>query len=210
MSAKLPLQPILKGVIREAAVDSGIAPQDSVEWIMNMHTDTIGALTLRKGLTLLGSQIVSGHPILGITNYRNNAGTNYKALAKVHTQAYAFNGSSWSSVRTGLASTSKARFTSLVDYVFMVNGNANEALQTYNGLGNFGTTNAASLPAGDVIENYRSRIWVGDSSDDKLYYSDIVTTSGTITGGTSFIQISPADGEKNTRPKRPTTPFLFF
>lgn len=209
MSNKTTLPNIVKGIIREKAIDSTIAPTDSCEFSMNLHTDQLGVLTLRKGLTLLGANIGS-NPVLGIGNYRNNAGTNYKALAVVGTKVFSFNGSNWSSVRTGLTNEQKARFTNLVDYIFMVNGNGNQALQTYNGSGNFGTTNVASLPAGDFIENYRSRIWVADNSDDKVYYSDVVTTSGTITGGTSYIQVSPQDGEKITGLKRHPRALLVF
>ena len=208
-SNKIPLSPIIKGMIREKVVDSFLSPLDSCEFSMNLHTDQIGALTLRKGLTLLGAGIGSS-PILGMGNYRNNAGTNYKALAKIAVDIYSFNGTSWSSVRSGLDTTSKARFTNLVDYIFMVNGNENEVLQTYNGSGSFGTTNVASLPTGDFIENYRSRIWVADNSVDNVYYSDVVTTSQTITGGTSFIQISPQDGEKITGLKRHPRALLVF
>lgn len=209
MSEKIPLPNITKSIIREAVVDSSLSPPDSVELLINLHTDSLGALTLRKGLTLLGASIGSV-PVLGIGNYRNNAGTNYKALAAVGTEIYAFDGTSWSSVRSGLTSQSRVRFTNLVDYIFMVNGNGNQGLGTYNGSGSFGTTNAASLPAGDFIENYRSRIWVGKSSDDKVYYSDVVTTDGTITGGTSFIQVSPQDGEKLTGLKRHPRALLVF
>jgi hypothetical protein len=207
---KLTLPPITKGIIRDKAVDSVLVPPDSVQFLKNLHTDVYGALTLRKGMTTLGAQISAGNPVLGMTNYRNNAGTTFQALAKVANDVYAFNGTSWSSVRSSLTVSSKARFTSLVDYVFMVNGNGNEALQTYNGSGNFGTTNAASLPKGDLIETFRSRIWVGDSSNDRVYYSDVVTTSNTITGGTSFLQISPADGENVTGLKRHPRALLVF
>lgn len=211
MSEKLSLPPYTKGMVRESAVDSPLSPTDSVELSMNLHGDVIGVMKLRKGITLLGSQIAASTPVLGIGNYRNNAGTTYRALAHVGTQTYAYNGSSWSSVRNSLVSGSKARFTNFVDYTFMVNGNgaAGDAIKTYDG-STFGTTNTASLPKGDFIENYRSRIWIADNSVDKLYYSDVVTTSNTITGGTSFIQISPADGEKIRGIKRTDRSLLVF
>ena len=198
-------------MVREAAVDSPLSPPDSVEFSLNLHGDSIGAVKLRKGLTLLGAQVSAGNTIRGIGNYRNNAGTTYRALAHMGTNTYAYNGSTWSSVRSSLVAGSRARFTNFVDYTFMVNGNGSsgDVLKTYDG-STFGTTNAASLPKGDCIENYRSRIWVADNSVDKLYYSDVVTTSNTITGGTSFLQISPADGEKIRGLKRTSRALLVF
>ena len=207
----LPLPQFTKGMVREAAVDSALSPPDSVELSLNLHGDTIGAYKPRRGLTLLGAQVESGAAVLGIGNYRNNAGTAYRALAKVDRDLYAYNGSTWSSVRNTLVAASKMRYTNFVDYTFMVNGvgAAGDAITTYDG-STVGTTNVASLPKGDFIENYRSRIWVADSSVDKLYYSDVVTTSNTITGGTAFLQISPADGEKLTGLKRTAKALLAF
>jgi hypothetical protein len=202
------------GIVREAAVDELLVPKDSVELAINMHFDRIGAVVRRPGLTKLGETISSGNPVLGMGFYRNNAGTTFAALAKVNTDVYANTGSGWSSVRPSLTAGLKARFTNFVDYTFMVDGNAtvsgSSVLKTWNGSGSFGTTNAASLPKGDFIENYRSRIWVGDKATDKLYYSDVVTTSNTITGGTSFLQISPADGESMTGLKRHPRALLVF
>ena len=210
MVERFTIPPFKNAVVREAAVDETLVPQDSVELAINGHFDRIGAFTTRNGLTLLGNQISAGNAVLGLGNYRNNAGTVFAALAKVNTDVYANTGSGWSSVRSGLTANLKARFTNFVDYTFMVDGNTGAALKTWGGSGQFGTTNVASLPAGDLIENYRSRIWVGNASNDKLYYSDVVTTSNTITGGTSFLQISPADGEKMTGLKRHSRALLVF
>lgn len=211
MSEKLSLPAYTKGMVREAAVDSPLSPPDSVELSLNLHGDTIGALKLRKGMTLLGSAVSAGNPVLGIGNYRNNAGTAYRALAKAGTKAFAYDGSNWSEIRDGLVSASKMRFTNFVDYTFMVNGSGSNgnALRTYDGTTVAGV-NVASLPQGEFVENYRSRIWVGDASTDKLYYSDVVSTSNTITGGTSFLQISPQDGEKMTGLKRTSRALLVF
>ncbi len=210
MSQKFPIPPYQNGIVREAAVDETMVPQNSVELAINGHFDRIGAITRKLGTTLLGAQITASTPVLGLGVYRNNSGSLYSTVALVGTAVKAFNGSIWSSVRTGLAAGSKARFTNFVDYLFMVNGHANQTCSTWDGTGNFGTVNVASIPRGDFIENYRSRIWVADNSTDKLYYTDVVTTSNTITGGTEFIQISPADGEKITGIKRSARALLVF
>lgn len=204
---RIPIKVGHLGVVREAAVDESISSPESMELAVNVNFDRIGASQTRKGLTVLGDQIAPGN-ILGMTSYRNNAGDTYRLLAKVSNAIYAYDGS-WSSVLTGLSTTSKARFTNFLDLTYMVEGNENGAPQTYNG-SSFGSTNVASLPAGDFIENYRSRIWVADSSTDKVYYSDVVSTSQTITGGTDFIQISPQDGEKITALKRHPRALLVF
>ncbi len=198
-----------EGIIRNAAIDEVVALPTSVTIATNVHFDRIGAFKTRKGTTVVGAEIVAATPILGLHNYINNAGTTYRLLAKIGTVVYDFNATSWTSRRTGLTAASKARFTNLVDYTFMVNGHANEVCATYAGAA-FGSVNVADLPKGDYIENYRSRIWIADASDDKLYYSDVVNTDGTISGGTSFIQISPQDGDKITGLKRSSNALLVF
>jgi len=196
------------GILREAAIDQILVPSNTIEEAINLHFDAIGAVTLRQGLTIIGAQVELGSPILGMANYVNNAGDTYRLLAKVNTSVYAYNGSSWSSVRSGITASSKARFTNFLDLTYMVNGK--EAVQTYDG-STFGTTNVASLPtAADTVENYRSRIWAGDSATDKLHYTDVVTTSQTITGGTSFIQVAPQDGEKLRALKKHPRALLAF
>jgi len=198
-----------EGIIRNAAIDEVVALPTSVSIAKNVNFDRIGAFQTRNGTTLLGAEIVASTPILGVHNYINNANTSYRLLAKIGTAVYDFNGTSWTSRRTGLTASSKARFTNLVDYTFMINGNGNEVCSTYAG-GAFGSTNVADLPKGDYIENYRSVIWIADSSDDKVYYSDVVTTAGAITGGTSFLQISPQDGDQITGLKRSSNALLAF
>lgn len=208
--SKLSLPLIQNGVIRASAVDDVLVPENTCQMAQNLNFDRIGAITLRNGLTALGAAPEASQTVLGMTNYRNNAGTNYKLLAKLHSEVWMYNGSTWASVRGGLTTSSKARFTNFVDYTFMVNGNGNEACQTYNGSGSFGTTNATDLQKGDFIENYRSRIWIANSVTDKVYYSDVVNTNNTISGGTSFIQVSPQDGESITALKRHSRALLVF
>ena len=206
---KLPLPLYRSGMIREEAVDQMLVPETSLEFAMNLDFDSLGAVKLRKGLTILGSQIGSSTPVLGIGNYRNNAGTTFSALANVLNDVYHYQGSSWVSVRSGLTSGGKADFANFIDLTYMVNGNGNQACQTYNGT-TFGTTGVGSLPAGDFVEQYRSRIWVADNATDKVFYSNVVSTTNTLDGGASFLQISPQDGEKITGLKRHPRALLVF
>ncbi len=210
MATDFPIPPFQNAMVREAAVDETMVPQDSVELSLNMHFDRIGAIQRRPGTTLLGTQLVDNTPILGLGFFRNNAGTIFSAVAMVGTKVKAFLAGAWTDARTSLTDGSKARFTNFVDYIFMVNGHANEVCATWPGSGSFGSTNVASLPKGDFIENYRSRIWIADNSVDKVYYSDVVSTSNTITGGSAFIQISPNDGEKIRALKRHPRALLVF
>jgi len=200
------------GIVRPAAVDESVAVPESVDLAVNLDFDRIGAATRRKGVERLGSQITAGESILGMGSYRNNLGTIYAPIVKIDSAVKAYQSGSWGNIRTGLNANTKARFAYLVDLAFMVDGSSSDgsAVQSWDGAGNFDTTNVASLPKGDFIETYRSRLWVADQRDDKVYHTDVVNTDGTISGGTDFIQVNPADGERITALKRHARALLVF
>src|ERR1019366_7156662 len=155
-----------------------------------------------------GNSLGSGN-ILGLYNLRDSgAGTNNQILMVNGTTAYYLVGGVWTAKRTGLTAGSKARFSTFVDYVFMVNGTE----QTMVWDGGAGTTfsnlgNALSAPTGKFIENYRARMWIAGNSTypDRVYYSStpsavatpVVTWDTNVATG-QWIDISPSDGENIT------------
>ncbi len=85
---------------------------------------------------------------------------------------------SWTSRRSGLATVSKSRFSQYLNYIWMVNGNAQiggDALATSNG-GSFGTDLIPSgFPGGDFIQaGFEGRIWVVNKTLGVIYFTDIV------------------------------------
>jgi len=213
-------QSLKSGLITVGAVSENNYPIDAVLESLNFHFDTIGEMTLRKGTTLLGNSLSSGN-ILGLYNFRDSgAGTNNQLIMVHGTTAYYLVGSTWTSKRTGLTSGSKARFSTLLDYVFMVNGT--EATAVWNGVAgdSFVTTgNASGAPTGKFIENYRSRMWIAGNSTypDRVYYSSVPSsvTTPVITWDTSvttgdWIDISPSDGENITSLHRTKNALLVF
>lgn len=211
---------LTSGLISKGAISESQFPLTAVQESVNFHFDKIGAATLRAGTTRLGNQL-SGN-ILGLYEFRDSgSGTNNQIIAVNGTVAYYLNGSNvWTSKRTGLTAGSKARFSTFLDFVFMVNGT--EATAIWDGAtgNNFLTTgNAASAPTGKYIENFRSRMWISGNSTypDRLYYSSLPSSVATpvITWDTSvttgdWIDISPSDGENITGLKRSKTFLLVF
>lgn len=207
------------GLITEGAVAENIYPNDAVLESLNFHFDTIGKMTLRKGTTLLGNAL-SGD-ILGLYNFRDSgSGTNNQLIAVNGTTVYYLSSNTWTSKRTGLTSGSKARFSTLLDYVFMVNGTEATAVWDGNPTNSFvATGNAASAPTGKFIENYRARMWIAGNSTypDRVYYSStpsavatpIVTWDTSVTTG-QWIDISPSDGENITSLHRTKNALLVF
>lgn len=219
-----PIQPIVRnslksGLITPSAVAENDYPKDAMLESLNFNFDTIGKMTLRKGTTTLGQALPSG--ILGLYNFRDSgSGTNNQMIAVAGTTAYYLSGSTWTAKRTGLTSGSKARFSTLLDYVFMVNGTEATAVWDGNPATSFLTTgNAASAPTGKFIENFRSRMWIAGNTTypDRLYFSTlpssvttpIVTWDTSVTTG-QWIDISPSDGENITALHRTRAALLVF
>lgn len=208
------------GLITESAVAENNFPIDAVSEAINFHFDKIGCATLRPGLTLLGSSLGSGNT-LGLYEFRDSgSGSNNQIIQVNATTAYYLSGTSWTSIRSGLTNNSKARFTTFLDFIWMVNGNDSTAIWDGNPSNSFVTTgNAASAPTGQFIENYRSRVWITGNSTypDRVYFSSlpssvttpIVTWNTSVTTG-DWIDISPSDGDNITGLKKAKTALLVF
>src|SRR3990167_1230328 len=207
------------GLINESAVAENKFPVDAVSESINFHFDKIGCATLRKGTTLVGNAI-SGD-ILGLYNFRDSgSGTNNQLISVNGSIVYYLSGTTWTSKRTGLTSGSKARFTTFLDFVWMVNGTEATAIWNGDPLSGFVTSgNAADAPTGKYIENFRSRVWIAGNSTypDRLFFSSLPTkvTTPVVTWDTSvttgyWIDISPSDGENITGLKRDKNALLVF
>lgn len=207
------------GLITQGAVAENVYPDDALLESLNFHFDTIGKMTLRKGSTQLGNTMASSD-ILGLYNFRDSgAGTYNQLLAVNGTVVYYLSGATWTSKRTGLTA-SKARFSTFLDYVFMVNGTDATAMWDGNPSNSFvTTTNALNAPIGKFIDNFRARMWIAGNSSfpDRLYFSStpsavatpIITWDTSVTTG-QWIDISPSDGENITALHRTKGALLVF
>jgi len=201
------------GLITSGAVSSSQMPLSVVSESMNFDFDCIGSCKLRKGSTLLGSQIASGTDILGLFEFRDSgAGTNNQIITVNGTTVYYLSGGTWTSKRS-VTTGNKAEFTTFLDYVFMVNGV--DSTMTWNGDSgtNFGYTNATDSPVGHYIENFRSRVWIANNTD-RVYYSSLPSTATppAITWDTTndYIDVSPQDGDNTQKLKRYKNALLLF
>lgn len=219
-----PINPVLRsslksGLICQSAVSENDYPMDAMNESLNFNFDTIGKMTLRKGLTQLGNTI-SSSDMLGLYYFVDSAGTYKKLIAVNGTVVYYLSSNTWTSKRTGLTAGSKARFTTMLDNVFMVNGTDNTVVWTGNPSDSWVTTgNASGAPKGKFIANYRSRVWIAGNSTypDRVYYSTIpaAIASPTISWDTNvttgqWIDISPSDGENITALHRTKGALLVF
>lgn len=129
-------------------------------------------------------------------------------------------------IKTGLVDDTKdkkTRFSSLVDYVFRVNGA--EAMSSSADTATWGTTNCLATLTPSLIENFQDRLYVaGDATNpDRLYASSIPSLTNVLTWNTTtqvidsigsagfYIDINPDDSCGNlTALKTNGTNLLMF
>ncbi len=194
-----------EGIIRAAAIADPVSQENSVQEAVNFHFDSMGVMTGRPGLTQYADVPSTSNPILSYGAWSQNATSNRKLLAQQGTAIYALSAGTWSSVRSGLVANNKARYAQYLNLTYMINGYNGDAIQSFNGT-TFSATNVGSFAAnlssgkGDFINaGFEGRIWIVDRSLDRLYYSDVVSPTGVITGGTEYIErLSPQDGQSIT------------
>ena len=217
-----PLPPITRksmrsGLITLGAVSENERPETSVMESLNFHFDSIGSATLRKGITRIGSQL-SGN-ILGTYYFVDTVNSNAKTQLIVAngSNLYYLSGNSFVSIRSGLTA-GKARFSTLLNYVFMVNGTDATAIWDGNTAGSFVTTgNALNAPIGKFIENFLGRMWIMDGNA-RVYYSSIQSVAATpvITWdadpltGVQWFDVSGRDGDFPTGLQRFKNVLLVF
>ncbi len=208
------------GLLTPGAVSENDMPDTGVLESLNFHFDAIGSATLRKGITLLGNNLVN--QVTGMHYFVDtiNASPNTQMMVVAGGNVSYLTGATWTAIRTGLTSGSKARFSTYLNYTFMVNGTEATAVWDGNPGSSFLTTgNAASAPTGSLIENFRSRMWIAGNSTypSRLYYSSVpsaiatpvVSWNTSVTTG-QWIDISPSDGDFMTGLQRYRNAMLCF
>jgi len=219
--ANAPLQPFplrdyVNGIIHENVVDEfKVEGAGAVNEAVNLHFDTMGAVRLRRGLTIIGSQINNSN-VLGLFQFLDEGtGTNHQLLAGVNGTVYYWSGSAWTSIRAGISATGKMRFASFTDRVIMCNGSEATLGWVGNAGGSFDATNLSSAPVSRYIDVFRSRLWLGNvngnSNPSRIQFSSVVSSAGALTWtSTDTIEISPGDGQDITGIKASPRALLVF
>lgn len=209
------------GLITESAVSLLLTPNDSVMESINFHFDKIGSATVRLGSTKVDSTLGSSNSIQGLFEYRDAAGVNNWLMAFNSGKAYYLKSGSFTSAGTPFSSTAKIRSTQFLNQVFSVDGVS--APQTWTGVdgATFGVgTNVTGAPTGAaLVENFRSRVWMGNTSSfpSRIYFSSLPSAAATpvITWNTNattgnWIDVAPQDGDQMTAIKRGSDAMLVF
>jgi len=199
-----------EGIVRAAEISDVMRVSGSCQLAINFNFDSIGAIQTRAGMT----QYIpaAGGEIISFGAYSQNASSVRRLLYQVGSTVYSYNPVTnvSTSVRS-LSSSNKGRYAQFTDLMYMINGvSGGDNIQSFNGT-TFSSSNIGALTKGDFIEVYEGRLWVGDQAADKLYYTDIIDISQTITGGTEFLfKLAYSNGQKMTALKTVPRSLLMF
>lgn len=217
------------GLIRPAEVDDSLIPEGAVTEAINTHFDRKGAVTVRPGITALGSTITAGASVFGLHNVQQ--ATAVAVISAGTTSAiYSYGTSSaagaWALTLDGGTSSIRFRFVDFGSYSIALNFNYN----TYTSMRFWGGgsrhwhhTGRPINPhnmwgyANQLGEVYKSRIYLGgDTSQEgnrsRLYFSSVISSTGIITWSPTvdYVDINPGDGEGLTGMKRFGGQLLLF
>lgn len=194
----------VEGIIRSASIEDVISEPSSVQEAVNVHFDRMGAVTVRKGLTPY-SAVLSGIPTYltaWSTTDHTNTNPNPQLIAQTGSTIQAYDGSAWSTKGTN-GSTNQVHASQFINYTYFVNGNAGDAMNSYDGsvystanTFQFGTANKGDYLSGGL----EGRLWIADDSTNRIWYSD-QTPPGTALQAVitpypdNYIYFSPPQGQ---------------
>lgn len=174
-----------------------LLPANAATQIINMNTDVLGRVTQRNGTSLLGTAPGTGN-CLGLFHWKNSDGSKNLVVADFNTTIYAYNGTNWQASTANTTTTDKVRFRSFLNRLFRVGGG--DATLSWSGViaSPWDTTDAVNAPSGQYIETYKDRVYIAGNTGnpDRLFFSTISSTAGTITwsNSTQYLDVNPEDG----------------
>lgn len=206
----LSLRDLSGGMVSFAS--DALLPANVSRQTINLNFDILGKASQRYGTTQLGSTVESGKTCTGLYQFINAAGTINSLLVGFNTSVYAYNGTTYTRVRSGLDGT-PVRFTALLDNVFMVGGGGSTMTSAGNSAFSAGSL-VTSAPSGNFIESFKQRIYIAGNTTnpDRLFFSTIASTAGSITWNTStqYLDVNPQDGNNITALKKISNLLLIF
>ena len=157
----------------------------------NMDIDRFGAITTRRGTSLVGSTLTD--PILGLSYF--DTPSYEEILAVSNGVLYKSTGSSFSSV-SGYSpqATSNVEFAQLVDKVYMSSGEtSSDPDTTYYVGGGVSCTSVSAAPKSKYLVTHTNRLFAANTEN----YDDEVAASDLLDGGTwgSSFQFRVGGGE---------------
>ena len=212
------------GVLRQAEVNDSLIPDGAVTEAINVHFDRKGAITLRLGLTGLGTTVSVNYSCIGLYNamFSNSGSNSILAVFSdgTNNDIYRYSASVWSKTLDDDTAGAKTRFVNFADRTIRVNGTDGTIKCWLGGTGTWQITGPPINPqqlAGykpKFIEVFKNKVYVsGDSTfPDRLLWSSVVDSGGTITftPTTDYLDINPNDGENLTGLKKFSLELLNF
>lgn len=224
----------VNGLIRSSIVNDSLIPEGGCTEVINFNFDSIGAATVRPGITTLGATVLTARPCVGLHNAQQ--GTAIAVFSNGSSSAiYTFDGSSWGASLVGGTASVRVRFFDFGSYTVAINfiyntyssmrfWNAGSSRHWHNTGNPINPQNMWGF-APQYGEVFKSRVYLAHdtagegggsgqvaSNKSRLFFSSVISSTGVITWlpGSDFVDINPGDGENITGLKRFGLELLVF
>jgi len=151
----------------------------------NVVFDKIGAVSRRLGYTPAGTAPNPGTKVHSLYGFNKRDGSTSYQLAVSGTSLYQRTVTSssfgaWSALTSNLTASAKARFTTFLDQVFIVNGSDHPMTWDGTTFVNTDTGNVSGAPTGKFIEVYLDRVYIAKTATRpaRVYFSSIPDAAG--------------------------------
>lgn len=176
-------------------VSPDIQIPNGIPFSMNLLFDRVlGEAVSREGTNIVGSQMSSGNPCLGLFQHLDSVAANSVLLAGFNGSI--FDAATGSEMLGGMNSTAQMEFATFLNTTLMLNG---VDARSYTNAGGWvstgGVLNVSGVPSGGKFPlEFKDRFYCAVT--DRLYYTN-VTTSGSVSwsaSGSGSLQVEQEDG----------------
>lgn len=176
-----------------------LLPESVASLSINFHYDVLGKAIQRSGTTKLGDTVNSNQTCTGLHQYISSDGATNRLIACFSNSVYSYNGTAWANIDT-TSTSAKIRFANFLNRAYRVGGG--DSTESGIGTGSFDGTNCSGAPTGKFIAAYKQRLYIAGNSTypDRLFFSTIASSSGTITWNqtSQYLDVNPEDGNNIT------------
>lgn len=152
-------------------VSDFLLKDDELRIALNVHYDSIGALTRRNGFTPLGTK-PNSDSVKFLLQYGRSDG--YRRFMRFAGQyIHAWDTSSYTQIKSGLNTSAKPQAVNFLDNMIYTNGT--DTPESYDGRDFSTSRNVASMPKGKYIRVFKFRVYVAgvDTEPNKVFYSSL-------------------------------------
>ncbi|MFA5158515.1 MAG: hypothetical protein WC451_05020 [Patescibacteria group bacterium] len=198
-----PIRNMSEGIVQK--VDTIAANLPSSVYLSNnfIFDEMLGRAVIRKGSTILGTQVADGKSCLGLYTHITTTGIKvplavFNASDDGSSVISKYTAETWSDAQIGLTNSANARFLTFLNTTMVSNGiNKYSTVDGTTWVDTGGNLDIGNCPLGTLGIEFLDKIYIAgvSSNRDRIYFSstpDVGAISWTV--GNGYIDVEPEEG----------------